>query len=341
MNFKTDNIEYLTKDNILNKITEEDIFRKYLPFTFEVNRLYNSPLRNDDDTPSFGIYDKFGTLKYKDFGGSQGSCFDFVMNYFNLSFGDTLSKINQDFNLNLIAGYGNTNNISIPKISVRQEKSTKTSKLLQTVLRKFQKEDYEYWKEYGVTKEILIEYNIYAIKEVYLNKQLYWYNTKINPIYGYYFHNTKKIKCYRPLELNKKNKWLGNVTSEDIQGYDQLPKEGDLLIITKAMKDVMCLKSIGLTSIAPQGEDHYFSEDIMNELKSRFKRIIILYDQDDAGIRGAKKINQKYGTNSILIPLLYKAKDISDLYKNYEKEKTIEVMKELLCPFQKNLEFIK
>jgi len=326
MNFKTDNIEYLTKDNILNKITEEDIFRKYLPFTFEVNRLYNSPLRNDDDTPSFGIYNKFGTLKYKDFGGSQGSCFDFVMNYFNLSFGDALSKINQDFNLNLITGYGNTNNISIPKISVRQEKSTKTSKLLQTVLRKFQKEDYEYWKEYGVTKEILIEYNIYAIKEVYLNKQLYWYNTKINPIYGYYFHKTKKIKCYRPLELNKKNKWLGNVTSEDIQGYDQLPKEGDLLIITKAMKDVMCLKSIGLISIAPQGEDHYFSEEVMNELKSRFKHIICWYDNDKPGVNASIKLTTMYNLDYVNIPKGL-PKDPSDYYKEFGKDKLIEFCK--------------
>lgn len=326
MNFKTENLDYLTKEAILSKITEEDIFRKYVPFNFDINVSYNSPLRDDDDTPSFRIYDKFG-LKYKDFGGSQGSCFDFVMNYLNLSFHESLLRINADFNLQLIpVSHGSINTNYTPKINIRQEKSTKTSKLLQAILRKFKKEDYEYWEQYGITKEILIEYNIYAIKEVYLNKQLYWYNTDNNPIYGYYFHKTKKIKCYRPLELNKKNKWLGNVTSEDIQGYDQLPKGGDLLIITKAMKDVMCLKSIGLISIAPQGEDHYFSEDIMNELKARFKHIICWYDNDKPGVNASIKLTTMYNLDYVNIPKGL-PKDPSDYYKEFGRDKLIKFLK--------------
>jgi DNA primase len=326
MNFKTDNIDYLTKENILNKITEEDIFRRYVPFTFDINRLYNSPLRNDDNTPSFGIYDKFGTLKYKDFGGSQGSCFDFVMNYFNLSFGNCLSKINQDFNLNLIAGYGNSINSNTSKIISRRQEVSKSKKLLQVILRRFQKEDYEYWQNFGITKEILKFYNIRAIKEVYLDKRLHWTNTRTNPIYGYYFPKTNNIKCYKPLEKDKKNKWLGNVISDDIQGYEQLPETGDLLVITKSMKDVMCLYSIGINAIAPQGEDHHIPEELIEELRLRFKRIVIFYDNDSPGVNASIKVTTMYNLPYANIPKGL-PKDPAEYYEQFGKDKLIEFCK--------------
>lgn len=49
-------------------------------------------------------------------------------------------------------------------------------------------------------------------------------------MYAYKVYNHFKI--YKPL-ADKYTKWRNNLTEYDIQGYKQLPKKGDILIITK------------------------------------------------------------------------------------------------------------
>ena len=56
-------------------------------------------------------------------------------------------------------------------------------------------------------------------------------------MYAYKVYNHFKI--YKPY-ADKYTKWRNNLTELDIQGYKQLPKTGDILVITKSMKDVMC-----------------------------------------------------------------------------------------------------
>lgn len=54
----------------------------------------------------------------------------------------------------------------------------------------------------------------------------------------------------------------------------QLPKTGDVLIVQKAMKDIMCLYEFGIPSIAPNSENTSISDEEIAKLKERFKRII-------------------------------------------------------------------
>ena len=72
--------EELTKENILKYISEEDIFRKYIGHNFNLGESFKSPLRDDDDTPSFNVYYNIeqGRVLYKDFGRTSGSAFTFV-----------------------------------------------------------------------------------------------------------------------------------------------------------------------------------------------------------------------------------------------------------------------
>lgn len=50
-----------------------------------------------------------------------------------------------------------------------------------------------------------------------------------------------------------------------------LPESGDILIITKALKDVMVLYEYGIPAIAPCSENLFITEAQYNHLKERFK----------------------------------------------------------------------
>ena len=93
-----------------------------------------------------------------------------------------------------------------------------------------------------------------------------------------------------------------------------LPKTGDCLVITKSMKDVMCLYEYGITAIAPCSENMFLSEAQYNRLKKRFKRIFLLYDTDIPGVSNMRKIRKNFpDIEVIMIPRDIGYKDISDV----------------------------
>lgn len=121
-------------------------------------------------------------------------------------------------------------------------------------------------------------------------------------------------------------RFLSNWKSFLLQGSKQLPKEGDTLVITKSMKDVMCLYSLGVTAIAPNSENLFLTESQFSKLKSRFKRIVVFYDNDLPGIHNMNKIKKSFDVQCLWIPRSYGAKDISDFYKMYGRDKTLELI---------------
>ena len=67
-------------------------------------------------------------------------------------------------------------------------------------------------------------------------------------------------------------KWKSN----QIQGARRLPKYGgDLLIIQKSMKDVMCMYELGIIAIAPNSENLFLNDNQLEKVKNKFKRIIV------------------------------------------------------------------
>ena len=83
------------------------------------------------------------------------------------------------------------------------------------------------------------------------------------------------------------------------------------------MKDVMCLYEMGISAISPSSESTFIPEDILNALKTRFKRIIILFDRDSAGVRNSRKFSLKYGLEAMFVNKKYMCKDISDAVKKH------------------------
>ena len=129
-------------------------------------------------------------------------------------------------------------------------------------------------------------------------------------------------------------RFLNNLPNKKLQGYKQLDKTGDILVITKSLKDCACFKGYKINAVAPSSESTFCSEEQIKEFKSRFKHIIVMYDQDKAGRHNMYKIRLKYPElDYFVIPSYLKAKDFSDLRKMYGEEKTKELLNQCLNYF--------
>lgn len=109
-----------------------------------------------------------------------------------------------------------------------------------------------------------------------------------------------------------------------------LPKEGgEFVVITKSLKDVMCLYEYGIPAIAPNSENLFVTESQLNRLQAKFKHIILFYDNDLAGIQNMNKIRKKFKNLIVtFIPRSYEAKDISDFRKLYGHKKTLALIED-------------
>jgi hypothetical protein len=309
------NHDEITTDLILSKVTEYDIYKYYIGSDFKIGRITNSPLRNDNN-PSFGIFKALNkSLLFKDQAtGDSGNCITFVAKLNNISYKKAEKLIYKD----IIA-----NKLKISTVGTNIKEAFDTATMISIKKKNFTSTDDLYWGQFNIDRLTLKHFNVYPISNYWINDLLSQdVYSNINPIYAYQIY--LKFKIYKPLNPNKKYKWVGNVGMYDIQGLEQLPLNGKLLIITKSLKDVMVLYKMGITAIAPQGEGHNIPDKIIQNLKNRFEEIIIFYDNDEAGIKASLKLTTKYNFKNILIDDTYNCKDISDFVKDYTFEKAKE-----------------
>lgn len=295
-----DNVELVTLDWILSKVTEYDIYSAYLG-NFKVGMIYNSPFRKDKN-PSFGCYYSRRTkqLMFKDHGtGDCGNVIKFVQLFTGLTnYSDILNDI-----VNKLKITNNTQLVSSKQYIPSQET------VIGVVRQDFTKTDIDYWSQYNISKQTLKKFDVSSIKYYLCNGIVKGIYKDTNPMYAYKVYNHFKI--YKPL-ADKYTKWRNNLTENDIQGFKQLPKTGDILIITKSLKDVMCLYEMGIPAISPSSESTWIPEKALEDILKRFKRVLICFDRDVAGVKNLRKLSLKTGLEPLLVHKKFKAKDISD-----------------------------
>ena len=289
--------------DLLDKLSDYDIYSYYLG-SFKPGKLMNSPLRPDDKIPSFAIFpSKTGDLLFKDHGtGVAGNAIKFVKLYKSI---DTREELEREL-LRIVRKMN-------PMSGEVKAKSVKTVGLGLTeigiVRQPFTEVDKMYWSKYCIKESTLKKFDVFSIKYFLCNNIVRGIYKNDNPMYAYKVDN--KFKIYRPL-ASKYTKWRTNLTTENIQGYAQLQEFGNILFITKSLKDVMCLYEMGFAAVSPSSETTFIPEDILEELKKRFKHIIILFDRDEAGVKNARKYSKEYGLDAIFVHKKFKAKDVSD-----------------------------
>lgn len=316
--------ETLDKDTVLSKVSEYQIFKYYCSHFEEADRKFKSDLR-EDKTPTVSISKFNGRLWYKDFGCPEHSfdCFSYIAYKYNLDFYGTLIHIDKSFGLGLHTGVPVKR--TIPKREEgRSIPKEKRKSQIQVRVRPWNRADADYWGQFGISKKILTIFDVYPITHYWINEQRFSCNS-----ISYRYRFDCGYKIYRPLERDFK--WSSNVGSHCLQGYRQLPKHGDVVFLTSSLKDIMCLAVLGYPSFALQSEMLMPREETISEAKARFKKVIVLYDNDfdnprNPGQTMAAKICDTYGLDNLVIPSYYRSKDISDLVRDHGLEEARNVI---------------
>ena len=326
----------VTLSDILEKTTEANILSFYLGVT-EIPCIIHSPLRKDNK-PSFGLYSPNGKrIYFVDFATKdRGGVFDLLCQMWGCNYRETLTRISKDM--------PKLCSIETPDVhkhipcSVRSTIECKKSTDLQCKVRDWASYDIEYWESYGISLDWLKYAEVYPISHKIIIKDGKKYVFGADKYaYDYVEHKDNKtfIKIYQP--MNKRGfKWTSNINRSIWSLWTKIPKEADNLIISSSMKDCLNIScNLHIPAICLQGEGYIPKPHVMQDLKSRYKRIIVFYDNDytnpnNPGRRDSIALASEYNLVRVEIPAEYEAKDPSDLFKKYGKEKYLEIMDNIL-----------
>lgn len=329
MNFQTPKLEpKITKEFLLSKNSEETYMSTYLRVPIK-RGLFCSPLRKDHKPTCSFCHSKKGELMYHDFGtGFHENFVGVVMEIHKCSYQEALNVIAEDFGY--ISKAEDRPAVKIKVSNVKLEEKTET--LIQIKPKPFSEQELKWWKGFGVTEKTLKKYKVFSCDSIFLNGDYFSSSSPRVPIYGYYCGKKNGQELWRIYFPSKRSfRFLSNVGKSYIQGAKQLPKTGDVLLVTKSQKDVMLAYELGIPAIAPCSEVLFLSNKQIQHLKKRFKTIVVCYDTDITGIHNLKQIKVKHpDLYTFFIPRKYGVKDISDFFKKYGEEETRRLAGELL-----------
>ena len=316
----------LDKDSVLSQVSDIELLIKYFPQVTEVPMVISSPLRKDVH-PSFRVYSPDGTrIRWYDYvTGESGGIIDLLQRTLSVTFSELLTIIKKD---TTHIGRLAINQNPTKKVRIN---STDTSCQVRSQMRKWEEYDFQYWESYGVPRRWLLHSDIYPISHIFIM-------TVKADKYAYTFIERKDGVCsekvYQPFNKNGM-KWRSGHDSSVWDLWTKLPPQGEKCIITSSRKDALCVwANSGIPSVSLQGEAVGVKPQVMNELKSRFKEVYVLYDNDFKGEQNygridGRKLAEQFDIIQIEIPDMYMCKDISDLYKKYGKSTVVKVLKQL------------
>lgn len=317
----------LTIEEILKRVSEWDLWSYYIPGV-QLGKSFNSPLRQDK-TPSASLFvARNGSILLKDFAGSTVNIWTFLQLRYSLNFHEVLITINNDFNLKLTNKHLKFQpTMEFYGLPQKHQVEASAPKSIQIKRRKWSKLDKEYWGQYELSLDFIESRGVVPVQNYWINEKLIYWHSDYNPTYSYEFGNELR-KLYAPFIKNKLFKFLTNAKDSVLQGFKFLPETGDVLIITKAYKDVLVLENLDYHSFAPQSESMTIPVNVIEDIKTRFKTIYLLYDNDATGIKYSTKICELHKFEPIFVPK--PDKDISDYIAKYKTQAAKNLLNNLL-----------
>lgn len=320
----------ITLDDIYAKTSEEGVLAYYFNIS-TIPCLINSPLR-EDTKPSFSVfYGRNNTICWKDFAtGDSGNVWELMSQYWGISFDKVLLRIYKEINTN--------KEVTVRKTTCRRNYQH-SEKTLQVKIRDWKDYDFKYWETYGISERFLKFGSIYPISHIFItedNKMKTFLADKYAYVYIERKDNKVTLKVYQPLVADKTRKWYNSHNSSVWDLWRQLPETGEKLIITSSRKDALAIwENTGIPSISMQAESVLPKPQVIQELKDRFKKVYVLYDNDftkpdNPGRKFGNKIAKSFDLIQIEIPEEYQSKDSSDLVKNHGRETLRKVINELV-----------
>ena len=309
--FKTKNLVHDIKDvpttwifehfcHLPERLTGQDV---------KIKSLFNPKER----TPSMCIYfDKTkGIYKFKDFSsGKGGSAMDLVKDNNALTFHQACRMVIEKYNDFILHNNGS--------YDVQEFKQASKYKVTSFKKRSWTTQDQYFWTQFNIGSKLLEEHNIYPLEYYLLEKEvdssIMSLKIKGNYLYGYFKKDGTLYKIYQPKTLDKKFIKVADY----IQGIEQCSSGNKYLLITSSLKDVMSIKSLklsGLNIIAPDSENTMIKSAYLEDWFTQYSKIILLFDNDDAGLASMLKYKEKYP--QLEIAVLPMSKDISDSIKDF------------------------
>ena len=340
------NKQFLTKERLMKYLTDYEVFAKYINQEIILGKNIYSPFRNEKK-PSFGFFEGEGReICFNDFTlRLKGDCIKFVQVNFNLSYYEALSKIaidfdmGDDFHVKKIEEFKTSKNTTtINNVNTSREHALSKTMFKYPLGKK--KRDWEpydliYWKDFGISLKTLKKYNVEPISHTIVSGF-----PIVADKYAYCFIELKDgvetYKIYQP--FNENYKWLNSHDDSVWQGWNQLPEcaEGNTLIITKSLKDVMAIdENTDCYAVALQSENVMPKNHVVSKLKENFESCLILYDNDfdkeeNWGQSFASALEMEIGVYSVKIDSKYQSKDFSDLIKNKGLSEAVKIFDEEL-----------
>ena len=290
---------YRSIKHFLNNYDQELLFLKYTGIYPDTKKRYHSLFRSDN-TPGCRFEWRSGVLYFVDNRGYNGTLyFDIVgviCNMHNVSIPKAINMIETE---------------NIPNYNINYNRRDKEMPEIRFKYAEWPIDNY-----FGILPGFLLNENVYLVSDYWIKENGIWYynhihNPKETLTIAYHFPETNSTKLYWPMKTNFR--WYSNCTQDNVYGEfkigQYLERDNSLIVITKSQKDRLILDYYcNIAAIAPQSETTLLNIETLNKCRE-FKRQVILYDNDETGIKYANKLSE---ASSFPMVFFDKGKDCFD-----------------------------
>lgn len=334
-NFSQADILPITKEWLLARVSEKEIMDFYCGRSYDFGEAFCSPFRKDRHPTCVIFVSKYGKVMYRDWSeGKPLDCYDVARKVLGpLPYGALIRRIAED--MGLVGRKPKAPEILQAEADAIKERAKTQKADIRVRVQPLQRQDRLYLESFHINSTSLLErFRVYSPKYVWLYGEPYYAWSERDPALAYYFGKAKdgserwKIHWYK----RKERRFLGNTSR--IAGWVQLPERGNLCVITKSLKDVICLSLFDIPAISMQGEMTLPYPRIIDELRDRFANLLSLYDFDYAGIKAANRLRHLYGieplflTNGRFGSRDFGSKDFSDYLRDHGIDETKALLRE-------------
>lgn len=308
--------EILTKDLILDSIGQEAIFTKYLYFP-DLSKRYKNPFRTDVTAGCTFYYSKKDVLYFVDnaWDKKHYDCFAVVMEHYNCSFAKALHHIYNDFS--------NDTEIEI----TRRDVDTKKRDVQHTLgikRRDYRAAELDFWKIEGmnITQELMESRGIFAV-------QTMWeYDYVVDDCYMTFAFIEDGIitQIYKPLNKGTNKRRFINRSGFILGDYNTLPFISDFAVITKARKCSFYANLLEIPTCYVVNEHIIMTPDEISYMKTNYKNVFTLFDNDRTGMHLAWMYRKLYGIKPLFVP---QGKDLTEYLKIVGVQKFNEIKEKL------------
>lgn len=295
--------DLVTKEFILNRVREEEIFERYLSITIRTDEKYVNTLPGRpklDRRPGCSFFERSDNrLIFKDWGWRSFDCFEAAKQYYGYSWQQTLQQIARDFGL--ITATGSTpiiyRDAQLPPRSFRSKDSYVS---IQVKVKPWKPKEIAFWQfsDRSVTIEELEKLRVFTISH-------YWFDgwlsgQDLSGAFGYYLGYPDKWQIYRPFVKNKRYKFRQSSSSWVI-GLTGLDRTCGYVVVTKSYKDYVTLQLLGYNACCVLSESHVFTQEQV-EILDTYSNVFLLYDNDEIGKTFAQQRAEEHSWYYILYP---------------------------------------